>query len=43
MYMSSPNDTATHEVDDRAVGTILYTPIRPEFRGPVRGRCVARL
>ena len=43
MYMSSPDDTATREVDDRAVGTILYTPIRPEFRGPVRGRCVAWL
>ena len=37
MYMSSPQDTEKREVDDRAVGTVLFTPIRPEFRGPVRG------
>jgi hypothetical protein len=35
MYISSPEDTAKREVDDRSVGTILFTPIRPEFRGPV--------
>ncbi len=43
MYISSPEDTAKREVDDRAVGTILYSPIRPEFRGPVRSRCAAWL
>ena len=36
MYISSPDDTAQREVDDRRIGTILFTPIRPEFRGPVR-------
>jgi hypothetical protein len=43
MYLSSPEDTAKREVDDRDVGTILFTPIRPEFRGPVRRCCVALL
>jgi hypothetical protein len=43
MYVSSHEDTATREVDDRAVGTTLFTPIRPEFRGPVRSAYVAIL
>ena len=41
MYVSSSDDTAKREVDDRAVGTILFTPIRPEFRGPVRFKWIA--
>ena len=41
MYLSSVADTAQREVDDRDVGTILFTPIRPEFRGPVRRCCYA--
>jgi hypothetical protein len=41
MYLSSPEDTAKREVDEGNVGTILFTPIRPEFRGPVRRCCVA--
>ena len=40
MYVSTPEDTEKREVDDRAVGTILFSPIRPEFRGPVSvSRC----
>jgi hypothetical protein len=45
MYISSPLDTEKREVDDRCVGTILFTPIRPEFRGLVRlslHRCAVR-
>ena len=36
MYISSPEDTDKREVDAPAVGTIFYTIVRPEFRGPVR-------
>ncbi len=36
MYLSSPDDTAEHEVDSASVGTILFAAIRPEFRGAVR-------
>ena len=43
MYLSSREDTEKREVDDKDVGTILFTPIRPEFRGPVRRCCVALL
>jgi hypothetical protein len=42
MYVSSELDSAQLEVDERSVGTILFTPIRPEFRGQVcYGRCIA--
>ena len=40
MYLSSPEDDAKREVDVRDVGTVLFTPIRPEFRGPVCRCCV---
>ena len=36
MYVSSPDDTARREVDGREIGTILFTSVRPEFRGAVR-------
>ena len=34
-YVASPEDTEEEEVDDQSVGTILFTAVRPEFRGPV--------
>ena len=36
MYVSSPEDTEEREVDAPAIGTIFYSIVRPEFRGPVR-------
>ena len=43
MYLSSPDDTARREVDGREIGTILFTPVRPEFRGAVRSFSAAAL
>jgi hypothetical protein len=35
-YIASPADTEKVEADEQGVGTIFFTAIKPEFRGPVR-------